>query len=121
MGSIGYTTLSRQSGLLNEMQAVANNIANSATTGYRSEGLIFSEYVKSAPGQESLSMGRANIRNTSLEQGTMSQTNGTAITTGMFVPPLSPTRSCQVCSGSPSCERKPPSERSLIKSAGFFA
>ncbi|MCK5499833.1 MAG: flagellar biosynthesis protein FlgF, partial [Tritonibacter mobilis] len=34
MGSIGYTTLSRQSGLLNEMQAVANNIANSATTGY---------------------------------------------------------------------------------------
>ena len=48
MGSIGYTTLSRQSGLLNEMQAVANNIANSATTGYRSEGLIFSEYVKSA-------------------------------------------------------------------------
>ncbi|NKX28390.1 flagellar hook-basal body complex protein [Rhodobacteraceae bacterium R_SAG6] len=76
MGSIGYTTLSRQSGLLNEMQAVANNIANSATTGYRSEGLIFSEYVKSAPGQESLSMGRANIRNTSLEQGTMSQTNG---------------------------------------------
>ncbi|ABF65693.1 flagellar hook-basal body complex protein [Ruegeria sp. TM1040] len=77
MGSIGYTTLSRQSGLLNEMQAVANNIANSATTGYRSEGLIFSEYVKSAPGQESLSMGRANIRNTSLEQGTMNQTNGT--------------------------------------------
>ena len=45
MGSIGYTTLSRQSGLLNEMQAVANNIANSATTGYRSEGLIFSEGV----------------------------------------------------------------------------
>ncbi|NIZ11882.1 flagellar hook-basal body complex protein [Phaeobacter sp. HF9A] len=76
MGSIGYTTLSRQSGLLKEMQVVANNIANSSTTGYRSEGLIFSEYVKSAPGQESLSMGRANIRNTSLEQGTLSQTNG---------------------------------------------
>ncbi|TNJ42270.1 flagellar hook-basal body complex protein [Phaeobacter sp. B1627] len=77
MGSIGYTTLSRQSGLLNEMRVVANNIANSATSGFRSEGLIFSEYVQSAPGQESLSMGRANIRNTSLEQGTLSQTNGT--------------------------------------------
>lgn len=76
MSSVGYTTLSRQSGLLNEMQVVANNIANSATTGYRSEGLIFSEYVNSAPGQESVSMGRANIRNTSLEQGTMSQTGG---------------------------------------------
>ncbi|KUP94756.1 flagellar hook-basal body complex protein [Tritonibacter horizontis] len=77
MSEIGYTTLSRQSGLLNEMRLVANNIANSATTGYRSEGLIFSEYVQSAPGQESVSMGRANIRNTSLEQGTLSQTNGT--------------------------------------------
>ncbi len=76
MSSIGYTTLSRQSGLLYEMQVVANNIANSATTGYRSEGLIFSEYVKSAPGEESLSMGRANIRNTSLEQGSVTQTGG---------------------------------------------
>ncbi|WP_420004686.1 flagellar hook-basal body complex protein [Arenibacterium sp. LLYu02] len=76
MGSIGYTTLSRQTGLLNEMQVVANNIANSATTGYRSEGLIFSEYVKSAPGMESVSMGRANIRNTSQEQGSVTQTGG---------------------------------------------
>ncbi len=76
MGTSAYSALSRQSGLMNEMQVVANNIANSATTGFRSEGLIFSEYVKSAPGQESLSMGRGNIRNTSLEQGNLNQTNG---------------------------------------------
>jgi len=62
---------------MREMQVVANNIANSATTGYRQEGLIFSEFVQSAPGQSSISMSRANIRNTSTEQGALTQTNGT--------------------------------------------
>lgn len=76
MGSVGYVTLSRQSGLMNEMRIVANNIANSATTGYRQEGLVFSEYVQSSPQQPSLSMTRAQVRNTSLEQGTLTQTNG---------------------------------------------
>lgn len=76
MSTAAYSSISRQSGLLNEMQVVANNIANSATTGYRSEGLIFSEFVSSDPGQESLSMARGNIRNTSLEQGNLNQTNG---------------------------------------------
>ena len=33
-----YTTLNRQSGLMQEMQAVANNIANLSTTGFRREG-----------------------------------------------------------------------------------
>lgn len=77
MENAGYATLSRQTGLLREMRVVANNIANSATTGYRSEGLIFSEYVQTAPGQESLSMSRANIRNTSMEQGQLTKTGGT--------------------------------------------
>ncbi|MDE4172952.1 flagellar hook-basal body complex protein [Phaeobacter sp. PT47_59] len=76
METAGYATLSRQSGLMREMQVVANNIANAATTGYRSEGLIFSEYVKTAPGQQSMSMARANIHNTSLEQGQLTKTNG---------------------------------------------
>ena len=76
MGVTGYTTLSRQSGLMREMRVVANNIANAATTGYRSEGVIFSEFIQSAPGQESLSMARANIRNTSLAQGQLTQTGG---------------------------------------------
>ncbi len=77
METAGYATLSRQAGLMREMRVVANNIANAATTGYRSEGLIFSEYVKTAPGQQSTSMARANIHNTSLEQGQLTQTNGT--------------------------------------------
>ncbi|WP_278922132.1 MULTISPECIES: flagellar hook-basal body complex protein [Pseudophaeobacter] len=77
MESAGYATLSRQTGLMREMRVVANNIANAATTGYRSEGLIFSEFVQSSQGQESLSMARANIFNTSMEQGQLTQTGGT--------------------------------------------
>lgn len=76
METAGYTTLTRQAGLLREMQVVANNIANSATTGYRQEGLIFSEYVKRVQDGPSLSMATANVRNTSSLQGGLAQTGG---------------------------------------------
>jgi flagellar basal-body rod protein FlgF len=72
----GYTTLTRQSGLLREMQVVANNIANVATTGFRQEGVIFSEYVLPIKDGSSLSMGYGNVQNTSYAQGTLSQTGG---------------------------------------------
>ena len=77
MEAAGYTTLTRQTGLMREMQVVANNIANAATTGYRQEGLIFGEYVKRVDGGESLSMATADIRNTSLIQGALTKTAGT--------------------------------------------
>lgn len=77
MENSGYTTLTRQSGLMREMRIVANNIANSATTGYRQEGLVFSEYVQSIDGASSLSMGQGNVRQTSFQQGTLTQTGGT--------------------------------------------
>lgn len=77
MDAASYATLSRQSGLMNEMRIVANNIANAATTGFRQEGLIFSEFIQAAPNQPSLSMTRAEVRNTSTEQGALTQTNGT--------------------------------------------
>ncbi len=37
--------LTRQSGLMREMRTIANNIANANTTGFRREGVIFSEYM----------------------------------------------------------------------------
>ncbi|WP_300033230.1 flagellar hook-basal body complex protein [uncultured Roseobacter sp.] len=77
MENTGYTTLTRQSGLMREMRIVANNIANAATSGYRQEGMVFSEYVQSIDGASSLSMGQGNSRHTSLEQGTLTQTGGT--------------------------------------------
>ena len=77
MDSTGYIALTRQNGLMREMQVVANNIANASTTGYRQEGVVFSEYVSAVDGGPSLSMGQGNVRRTSFEQGTLDQTGGT--------------------------------------------
>ena len=76
MENSGYTTITRQSGLMKEMRVVANNIANAATSGFRQEGVIFSEYVKSVDGASSLSMGQADARQTSFAQGALTQTGG---------------------------------------------
>ena len=76
MDNTGYIALTRQSGLAREMQVVANNIANAATTGFRAEGVIFSEYVQPVERGASLSMGQGNVRITSFEQGALTQTGG---------------------------------------------
>lgn len=76
MGNVTYTTLTRQTGLLAEMQVIANNIANATTTGYRQEGVIFAEYVRRGGGGPSLSMARATAHATSLQQGALSETGG---------------------------------------------
>lgn len=46
MDTTGYIALTRQSGLLKELQAVANNIANISTTGFRREGVVFAEELR---------------------------------------------------------------------------
>lgn len=71
-----YATLTRQSGLLREMHIVANNLANMATTGYRQEGIVFSEFVKQIGNDQSVSMARANTRATSFNQGSLEKTGG---------------------------------------------
>lgn len=78
MDNATYVTLTRQSGLLQEMQVLANNIANASTTGYRAEGILFSEHIKAlGPGTESLSMATARVRDTLMTQGSLAQTGGT--------------------------------------------
>ncbi|SMC56888.1 flagellar hook-basal body complex protein [Primorskyibacter flagellatus] len=74
MENAGYTTLTRQSGLKREMQVVANNIANAATTGFKQEGLLFSEYIMRSKGGDSLSMASARVAETSLSQGELTKT-----------------------------------------------
>lgn len=69
-----YATLTRQSGLLREMHIVANNLANMATTGFRQEGIVFSEYVKQIGSGGSVSMAHANTRATSFGQGALDKT-----------------------------------------------
>ena len=73
-----YAALSRQSGLMREMQLVANNMANISTTGFRREGLVFSEYVDSLDGVEpSLSMAYASGKLIDFEQGPLASTGST--------------------------------------------
>lgn len=78
-----YTSLSRQSGLMRELSVIANNIANSDTTGYKRESTVFSEYIKSAAQtgsadtlQRSISMGRLGAHVSHFESGAIRQTGG---------------------------------------------
>lgn len=77
MDNASYATLTRQSGLLREIQVLAHNVANLSTTGFRREGLVFSEFVRQLDRQEEpLSMAAANARQTYLVQGGLTATGG---------------------------------------------
>lgn len=76
METAGYIALSRQSGLIREMQVIANNIANANTTGFRQEGVIFSEYVTEGDGAPAVAMSTGRIGKTSLMQGELEPTGG---------------------------------------------
>lgn len=71
-----YAALTRQSGLMREMQVVANNIANIGTTGFRAEDVGYSEFIQRTRAGPSVSMAAARVRMTSLIQGGMRQTGG---------------------------------------------
>lgn len=59
MDNAGYATITRQSALLSELSIIAHNIANASTTGFRREGIVFSEYVVALDDDSpSLSMAR---------------------------------------------------------------
>ncbi|SFJ42578.1 flagellar hook-basal body complex protein [Jannaschia pohangensis] len=73
-----YPTLGRQTGLLREMDVIAQNIANANTTGYRAEGIVFSEFVmRGGRDTPSVSFAHANGRETRFDQGGLEQTGGT--------------------------------------------
>ncbi|HMO07305.1 MAG TPA: flagellar hook-basal body complex protein [Paracoccaceae bacterium] len=76
MDSAGYVALSRQSGLMREMQVVANNIANLSTPGFRREGTVFAEHVARLPEGPSLSIAHATGRHVDLREGPLRQTGG---------------------------------------------
>ena len=72
-----YAALTRQSGLMREMRAVANNMANGSTTGFRREGVVFSEHLTSLrDGRETLSMANARGREVDLTPGSLTMTGG---------------------------------------------
>ena len=84
MDNATYISLSRQSGLLKELSVIANNMAYADTTGFKREGAIFTEFVKSAEGRsaidnprESMPMGRLGAHVSHFETGDLRQTGGT--------------------------------------------
>lgn len=77
MSNAIYAALARQTGLMQEMQAVANNLANSSTTGYKSDRAIFAEFMaKAGPNSPDLSMGGLAAHAFDLEQGGLRFTGG---------------------------------------------
>lgn len=78
MSSSIYTMLTRQQGLMQEMQVVANNLANASTTGYKSDRAVFTEYLVSTgnSGDHSLSMGTLGGHTFQMEQGGLNFTGG---------------------------------------------
>ncbi|RMD89266.1 MAG: flagellar hook-basal body complex protein [Alphaproteobacteria bacterium] len=77
MANVGYVSLTRLAGLKRELDAVAQNIANMSTTGYRREGVIFSEFIagggRAGP---SLSMAAARAHVFDMAQGGLKETGG---------------------------------------------
>lgn len=75
--SLHYLALNRQVGLKLEMDVVANNIANINTTGFRKEGVSFTEFVLSAANEDSVSMADTGARFALDRPGGITQTGGT--------------------------------------------
>lgn len=77
METSGYIALTRQSGLLKEIQTVANNIANISTTGFRREGVVFAETLRELDAEGGgIAMANAKVWFTDANTGGMSPTGG---------------------------------------------
>lgn len=71
-----YASLTRQSGLMREMDVIAHNIANLSTSGFRREGVVFAEHVAATGLAPSVSMAHATGRHVDLSQAGLTQTGG---------------------------------------------
>lgn len=68
--------ISRQSGLLQELTLISNNIANASTDGFKREAAIFAEFVSRRDGDPSVSMGSLRGHYTDVSQGSLVRTDG---------------------------------------------
>lgn len=77
MDNPSYVTLARQTGLLKNLDVISNNIANMSTTGFRREGVVFTEVVErlSVLGGSSSQAG-ARARQTDFGQAALRATGG---------------------------------------------
>ena len=76
MDNAGYIGLSRNAGLTRELNAIANNIANANTNGFRREGSVFAEHVKALEnGDPSVSIATMSRRFVDLSPGDVTMTD----------------------------------------------
>ena len=77
MDNAGYIGLTRQTGLWKEMQIVANNVANMSTSGFRREGVVFTEDIQAVPNEGGgIAMAAARARFSDPSQGAVKKTGG---------------------------------------------
>ncbi|MDP6876710.1 MAG: flagellar basal body protein, partial [Alphaproteobacteria bacterium] len=51
----GYITLSRQMAMERQMEVIANNLANMNSTGYKTESVLFEEYLETTAEGDTIS------------------------------------------------------------------
>ena len=77
MSNAVYAALTRQAGLMQEMQVVANNLANASTTGYKADRAVFAEFLAgNGEDIEHISMVGLAGHQFDLEQGGLRFTGG---------------------------------------------
>jgi len=72
-----YVALSKETGIMRDLEVTANNIANMTTNGYEGEDLLFTSYLNQGTAQET-NVAYANQATTyrDISQGTMQMTGG---------------------------------------------
>ncbi len=72
----GSIALSRQTALRQQMDTIANNIANANTTGYKAENMVFAEYVANAGRSGDLSYVQDLAEYRDMTEGAFTATDG---------------------------------------------
>ncbi len=70
-----YISLSRMMALRNQMDVVANNVANANSTAYKQQRVLFSEFLKKPAMGEQISMVRDRATVRDMSQGPLTATN----------------------------------------------
>jgi len=69
--------ISRQTGLLKELNVIANNMANASTVGFKREASVFTEYVEARGDQPSVSLASLRGHYPVLSDGSYAETGAT--------------------------------------------
>ncbi len=84
----GYITLSRQMAMQRQMEVIANNLANMNSTGYKTESVLFEEYLETTVEGDSISYVRDYGTSRDLAEGEFTPTGNpmdVAITKGGYM------------------------------------